>query len=470
MALSDSIKAKMMHGKRARLNEDQYPANRRQMRILFASTRMILEIWTSLYHTWLRRVGPIFAVGLFIVVLILAKMELSHYIFLGLGLIALSALALTLIYYYFFWDIVSASLQDRLKNQGENFKSRTKYYRRLRKKLEILQEPSEDAHSSYVVIREFQFTTHFSYMKAKIGRFSRLDGFRAIRIATLLSSLQAQTAKKGRSEEFYKDYITTFREKRDFEKTMLWDGGDMSLRFRQSSPELPFYAGANAIEQVQPRYVVIDCLMNPIRDPVFVLMVSDIIEKLPEAIREICNIEPGDPDDSKKIDEIVERVNSTPFYKYDNYDRYSLVREDSEVPFPIGNNIDLDRPWLGELSWDINKVIIEREPVYEKQRQVLSIVSRAIYLAQFEAREIVLRTGDTMVIDNRRALHCRKEFDYPKLRFKNRRIPIVGHNRRWLRLYYGFEKEPSRIGSGIRLPDQETLEDEGGEVEAGELH
>lgn len=280
------------------------------------------------------------------------------------------------------------------------------------------------------------------WSKPKVdGQFSPWDALNAYRVSGLFSRLGAMTSMKADSHEYYRDYTTCS----DNEKDMLKDGGDLPLRFRQSSPELPFRPRGDkkTPEHLHPTFIAIVCMMNPIRDPIFVLPVASVIKRIPEVVELICK-ESDQPIDQeslgRKIDHCISSLNNLGFIQFDKYDKMTFVRLDADYPFPIGRKIDLDKPWLGEMGWDINKFVIGVGEEHAAHRELVRTIHMAIGLASDDARKIMPTAGDVLILDNRRALHCRREYSYRPYKDERSSFVVLDVPKRWVRLFYGFER------------------------------
>ncbi len=227
------------------------------------------------------------------------------------------------------------------------------------------------------------------------------------------------------------------------QKSILDDGGDLPLRYAQATPQKRFVdhsvddpVSHRAIrdqpldgELPKAKYIIICCLTNPIKDPVYVLPVAAVVKHLKVIFGDYANgylatlfrevtpvfwgIKPGE-----RTGEIADDVMEL----YHRYDRQILSE--------IGD--------VYRAGFDANKVDYSQMADRADARKALFAFTQAIDAAADEAADeeikIKLKPGDVLIISNYYGLHRRVELGYQTLR----RPFLFAKRRRWLRVYYGF--------------------------------
>lgn len=308
-------------------------------------------------------------------------------------------------------------------------------------------------------------TQPFALVRNYLGKFTPRTGSpeferwgmghfqNSVAVAGLLHLLGAKLEFKASSEEFFRDYITS----PELEKDQFRNGNDISLRFRNWSPELHFMRGNHDTNAVIPAYVALSCIRNPIRDPVYILPLQYIVEVMPLIIQEFDWVQShGDLSGFKvalsgKVmeDALAERdrllalsaSGSITLKYFDNYGFYQTGIQNANVHPPIMNVSPTDNPdW--QIAWDTNRTIFPLETEEPDTRKFGTVIKLSIERASNFASEITLEPGDVLLVDNRRALVRRREYDYRHVKAPHLR-PDTFYMlpKRWLRVFYGFSKK-----------------------------
>lgn len=325
-------------------------------------------------------------------------------------------------------------------------------------KLQALKTPTESDHAPFLIIRNFNHTFFSKFsnpervldQRAKHWTRDRW-GFRhflnAWAVAGLFFLVGAALARKkgAANEEFYRDYVTSPHRP----KHAYTDGRDLPLRYRQSSTELDFRAEHGAPDHRVPKFIAISCLANVIRDPIWLLPVKCVFERIPDVLRDFEKQGQTLPSE----EEIKHLFHTLEDPHFEKFDKHILVerkvnqapagyfeRPNSELKGqPVARDIDSSKLWNVELALDINRIEINddySEQYVHDTKRPLAILLEAIERADEagDAYRIVLNHGDLLLVDNRRALICRKEYE------RRHFVAIFARiqTKRWLRLYYGF--------------------------------
>ncbi len=264
---------------------------------------------------------------------------------------------------------------------------------------------------------------------------------------------------EGRDD--FRDYIT----RADQQKNVFDDGGDMALRFRQWSPELSVDVNARG-NRSMPAYVAIVCVKNPICDPLYVLPVRFVVDELKSELDSYFLRREGSGDlsasqeveFSQSVDSIFTRAGVINFEKFDKFNYRFMKRElpkigpiilsrrlqvASSKSRPEGPNRKLKTWQDWQMAWDANKVSVN-PPAGQDDTEHAALFSAVMHalanaaLKPNNVRQVILKPGDILVVDNRRALVARKEYNYPRMLFSSP-LYSFSNKQRWLRLYYGFK-------------------------------
>lgn len=192
------------------------------------------------------------------------------------------------------------------------------------------------------------------------------------------------------------------------EQTRFTDGSDMPMRYRTETAEnSPTQAGSGE----GARIVLLACIENATAVPVYLIRADDVVANLsPEQcalLREMC------------------------FTGFVGWHDGILVPTQINQEKSILSGSD----WL---AFDPNRLDINAHALSENHRGAVCALMKSIRdVGAVQARRIVLRRGDALVVDNYRALMCRRA---PK-------SEVIGLNPwafgrpllRWLRLYHGYK-------------------------------
>ena len=331
--------------------------------------------------------------------------------------------------------------------------------------LRNLGHPNKQEHTPFIVLRGFHASNWYfmdpqkmydermredkEWTKTKWGSFHFLNAWA---VAGLFYELGSWLARKdnplSKKKEFFSDYFTS----PSLQKDSYLDGWDLSLRYRQSASELTMDARGNP-ETHMPKFAALSCLANPIKDPVWVLPVESVLEEVDGVIADYENV----TDDKQRADAKRNLFKTMQEQNFKKFDRVELLLKngikDKYIHFPTpadGSNrplgqkldLDIDNPWEAELSIDPNRIEVQDKPTdgnyISNTKRPLAIIYEAIRRADEHGKafRIDLKRRDVLLVDNRRALICRKEYQ-PKKRGLSVRKPRL-RTKRWLRLYYGF--------------------------------
>lgn len=213
------------------------------------------------------------------------------------------------------------------------------------------------------------------------------------------------------------------------------DQFDLELRFVQDEPQRPFSGG----DLAKPVYAVFQCLLNPINDPIWVLALSDVMERL----KEVC----AQSEMKLSFDAAVELLSSSNFPSFRRIDRdpQAGVRvkgaEDPLMPI-LKITKDADGTPHYRSGYDENNILYANVP---------SPVRKALYAFQLaldeaarkDAVRVDLSRGDMLIVRNQEAFYCRREIE-DHLFSPLTLLPRV----RWLRRYMAFEPQAGQLPSG----------------------
>jgi len=228
----------------------------------------------------------------------------------------------------------------------------------------------------------------------------------------------------------------------DSQKTALGDGMDLPLRHVQATPHARFidhgfdagdtFGGAgddvaSVGERPKAKYIFFFCLANPIRDPVYVLPLRKVLERL-EARWEAT---------TPRFLETLQRKRFPLFLSMRSKNAASDV-----YTFQNKN----ERPILSKHAagfrsgYDPNRVDLAAMGDRPEERVALSVFHGALEAAAHEDEiGFLLEPGDVLIVNNYYAFHRRKEMRYAVNR------PTLIPRRRWLRVYYAFSKPPDDL-------------------------
>lgn len=233
--------------------------------------------------------------------------------------------------------------------------------------------------------------------------------------STVLHALGTRHRPKiaAESEIMFRDYFTSPELQQDqFTKDV-----DVPLRFKPLDPELTFSNDTHQEQEdeayIAPRFVIFVCIENPIKDPLSVLPVKSVYERLDSSDRQLLqedNFEVFDHWDEKLSDAKGRR-------------RKRLLSSEE------------GKPWSAQLSFDSNR-FNPGAPFtsFPHRRAVADLRRRIDEASRDSAISVTLARGDALVVDNYRAMVRRTEGHHSNVIIWSRE-PV-----RWLRLYAGFER------------------------------
>lgn len=197
------------------------------------------------------------------------------------------------------------------------------------------------------------------------------------------------------------------------QKSLLTNGRDLPLNYRQATPDFKFTGEAGGGERAA-RIIVFACVENPISDPIYLLPTSAVFGRLPQ----------GD----------FEALCQPVFTLFDKYEEN--LTQKGEIPSQCiaYDNGSATAHWL---SFDINRLILGSDAIAKYRQSLRALIDTIESVANDPdsgAIPITLRRGDALIIDNYRMLYRRKEQDYSVFHPMLLGRPPV----RWLFSYYGF--------------------------------
>jgi hypothetical protein len=257
---------------------------------------------------------------------------------------------------------------------------------------------------------------------ASWGRFNQLNYLVTMAIADALKADWKLMRGEG---HLFSDQVT----KRDEQKTIVreFNECDMPLRFIQAEPQRRFSRIGSA-QLPKPKYVMFSCLFNPIRDPIWILPLKSVLERL----KELC-ASPGAPDYDAAV-----RVLSTAALSV--YGR--IIDEPGpevlKVQFGEIRQVAFlyaEKPGAHLRSgYDENNIIYD--PMPPAVAPVLFLFQRAVDEAAKDAICIQLRRGDVLLVKNQEALFARREVSDHFVSWPPTLLPRA----RWLRAYYLYAR------------------------------
>jgi hypothetical protein len=221
------------------------------------------------------------------------------------------------------------------------------------------------------------------------------------------------------------------------QKSVLDDGGDLPLRYVQATPHSRFISHhidkdhrlstqGTFGEMPKAKYLIVLCLANAVRDPIYVLPVVRVVDALRKRYGEIADT---------FLTTLEKRITQV-FSNFVNQEQDDGVPDDILEPYRR-NERSIVSPFDGgyRLGFDPNRIDYSAMSDRTEARKALFAISRAIADAVPDETKIKLRPGDVLIVNNYYALHRRKEMRYKTLL----RIPLVPR-RRWLRVYHAFSR------------------------------
>jgi hypothetical protein len=234
-------------------------------------------------------------------------------------------------------------------------------------------------------------------------------------------------------EKFYAEVATD----RDQQKSVAndFDQLDMELRFVQDEPQRPFEGG----DLSKPIYAIFQCLFNPIDDPVWVLPLANVMDRL----KEVCL------ETKMSFEAVVKTLgtSSFPIFRRVERDPAAGVRvkaaEDLLTPILLVTK-DSDGTPRYQSGYDENNISYAALPQSPDVRRALYAFQMAMDLAtRKDAVRIDLEPGDLLLVRNQEAFYCRREIHDHWFS-----CPTVLPRMRWLRRYMAFELQTGPTPKG----------------------
>jgi len=194
------------------------------------------------------------------------------------------------------------------------------------------------------------------------------------------------------------------------EKTPFLFDPDMYLRFRTAHPagSLTLHVDRSA------RIILFACLENPVADPVYLIRAEDIVAELSPQHRAL--------------------LSEASYCFFDFWDKQSLVHVRAKEAQSILHPAPDGGYWI---SFDPQNFDPDYPRTTSEQLEAVAALMIAINkCGATRAREIVLRRGDALIVDNYRALTRRCERAHRYFDFRPLHRPPL----RWLRVYRGYCK------------------------------
>lgn len=234
--------------------------------------------------------------------------------------------------------------------------------------------------------------------------------------------------------------------------TTIRDNNDVTLRFRTGAPHYRWPDPRQEKSQGETApFLLYLAVENPIRIPLYVITVRDVIARLPEVIRwQFEDEELSDVEVEAEVREVIRLLCETDIEMFGKWDEKTL-RQRSEValiPQPVLRNLsgDEDNPdWA--LRWDPNRIDWSQFLGTDGAiRRAFAALLRAIDLANEDAVPVVLTRGDGLLIDNLRSMVRRRELGPEGAPYKDNLLNYP--EAWWLQVYYGFRKsaKPDFLG------------------------
>jgi len=276
---------------------------------------------------------------------------------------------------------------------------------------EFIRSTFTNAKTPFCRLRHILPTHPFTY--AKSNRWYLKNGL-VDRICYGIIGIAGFEAHSKYGEETSKDWFSN----RHAEVSPFHDRDDYYLRYRNASSDripIEILQASDPTKQsvVKTRALVIACIENPIRDPIYVLSLHDILEHL--------------SDENRKL------LLSLEYRQFDNIDNEGNVRYGdvhSQLLYEDPDN--KDNYWI---SYDPSRVDYQTlaNPQHSQYRKALVALRKAIDDASYKEFRVDLCRGDVLVVDNYRALTRRKERPYNIFDFSSFMRPPYRH----MRIYSG---------------------------------
>jgi len=268
----------------------------------------------------------------------------------------------------------------------------------------------------------------------EVRKQSALDTINDVLVTKIARALDVDIKPIFGEGTWFEDMITDIRK----QKSILDDGGDLPLRYVQATPQKRFVDHSvddpvthRALhdqpldgELPKAKYIIMCCLTNPIKDPVYILPVAAVVERL----RTMFPARAGD-----YIATLLKQVTPV-FWGIKPGERNSEIADDVMELYHRYDRQILSR--LGDAyraSFDANKIDYSQMADRVEARKAIFAFTQAMDAATDEEIKIKLRPGDILILSNYYGMHRRIELGY-----MTRRPLFFAKRRRWLRVYYAF--------------------------------
>ncbi len=282
--------------------------------------------------------------------------------------------------------------------------------------------------------------------------FLRARGVRnAIRIQFLMDELGAVLrAEIPTNPDWQRSYFSDPRS----QETTLFDSHDLHQRFRTVAPHYrwPVATSRDAVGETA-LFRIITAVENPMRQPVYLITVKEVIALFPTVIREFLEddeetVEADDPRIEALQEQYLQLLQTIDVTMFGKWDRRTL-RPRAEVNI-VPQTILRNAAPAGEapdwqIRWDPNRINWSQFDESDGQtRRAFAVLVEAIDRAGKASTPITLTRGDALLIDNLRTLTARREIETEQMH-RVKRSALYPQSW-WLRGYYGFRVPNDPVG------------------------
>lgn len=253
------------------------------------------------------------------------------------------------------------------------------------------------------------------------------------------------------------------------QETTLFDSKDFTQRFRTAAPQYrwPVATAKDSIGETAILRIVA-AIENPMRQPLYIVAVKDVIDQFPVVIRSFIEHEEGTiSEDDERVPALtslyLELLQTVDVQMFGKWDRRTLrPRSDVHIiPQPILKNaapIGAEPDWL--LRWDPNRIDWSLfDDSDGNTRRAFAVLAESIDRLGKIADPIILARGDTLLIDNLRCLTARREVEVQTIATP-KRVTLYPQSW-WLRGYYAFRQPEAQPIIADEIPQPVAItEDE----------